>query len=416
MKDFVLELAFFKEKAILKKLKMKKNLIRLSLSLLTICLILSCKEEDTIQELESTKPEDYIYTNTNTIRTNGKYLDFMSFEEFEQIRDYAYHKDQDPTIKIPSPKELADKLNFYSLGHWFQDLEHIQEAHLNQLTKDKSEAELAQLNFEDEQILFSPEVLDNKELLNLDTNTGRISLKQFDPDIAYLLNKDGVVLIGGIFHQHSEHFIKSMPYTEEFDMNSFLSATTEDKTEQLYFNRVIVETSADIKAESSCRGDIPNTPFYIFNLINHIKSVYPVYDCGDLADCWLSTSQMDCCDQTHFTYVYKSKVYVENTSLTTCPYISNICIGGDERRAMTNLGIEGYYIFRVGNSAISNSFSHLSHNVSRQTYNLYSGDRLSSLSVSATCGGNNLSRLASSVGAILSDTRFSGVCSTSLSE
>ena len=397
---------------------MKKHTLKIFVTITFLCSILSCQNEQNIQDLEPISFIDKLtYNQTKTIRTDGKYLDFKSFDEFETIRDYQFilnSENQALTQTLKHPKEIANELNFYSLGHLFEELIDSQKEHLEKISNKINTDESLSLDLTDEKVMFSERVLAHKNIVNLDINTGKISLKLFDQDMAYLLNENGIVLVQGAFYQYSDRFVKVSPYTHDFDMNLFLKANESNPETQLFFNKVIIESSQDLnKGSNSCKGDLPNTPLYVSGLINHIKITEQVPNCGTGPECW-ETGQIECCFEP--ITVFRSRLYMENTSYTECPFtVIAFCVGSDKRIAITNLGISGSYSYTLNGKTTSNSFNIISNNVSKQTYNIYTGDRLSAVNASATFVGNNTIAITSAFGNILTSTS-TGKCTTSLND
>ena len=397
---------------------MKKALFKTLVALTFLGCIIACQNEENLQDLNSGKLDESVYNDTKTVRTNGDYLDFMSFKEFESARDYQFlvnSPEQGFIGEMKHPKEIADELNFYSLGHLFEEIKADQQKHLTKLYE-SSEEELSNLDLTDQKVIFSPIVLDHLDLLNLDVNTASISLKLFDQDMAYLLNENGVVLVGGAFYQYSDRFVKVSPYSHEFDMNSFLTAETNDEEKNIFFNEVTIETS-ELKNSAgrsvNCRGDLPGTPLYVRGVINHIRITEQVSNCESTPECW-QTGQIECCFEP--ITIYRSRFLMENTSYTECPFtLIAWCVGGDKRQQISNLGISGSYSYSVNGSTFSNSFEFVSNNVSKQIYNIYLGDRLSSVNANATFVGNNTIAITSAFGQIFTASS-TGVCSTTLND
>ena len=373
---------------------MKKSFIKILVTIIFFSYVLSCQQEETLKDLNPTLPlDEMVYNNTKTIRTNGKYLDFMSFDEFDAIRSYQYYvNSEEQSLEYDSkhPKEIAEELGFYSMGHLFEDILISQKEYIDNLELKLSEEELSNLNLTDDEVIFSDMVLKYKEILNLDIHTGNISLKVFDPDIAYLLDENGVVLVGGVFYQYSDSFIKVSPYTHEFSMDLFLETDENDSEKEIFYNNIIVETSENLnnnaKARTTvCTDFLSNTRLYINGYIKHIKATEIVSNCESNPDCW-ATGQLECCFEP--TYIYKSIIRVENYSYTTCGGF--LCLGGPRRWAIDELGMSGSYSVTslTGNNPIaSGNFNIVSNNVSGQNVAVYSGGR-AQVVVTATFTGN----------------------------
>lgn len=367
--------------------------------LLFIFLYSSCNT-DSLESLQSLEDEksDFAFNESKTIRSNGVFMEFLSYEDFKASRNFNLLSNS-TNFSIPSqtgfvlkhPKEIAEELNFRSLRHLFEEIQESQKQHLQNILKNYDD--LDQFKLENNEPIFSELVFKYQHLLNIDESTGMISLKFYDPEFAYLLNEDGIVAAAGMVYQYTDKYIKSTRLTPDVDLTLLINSNSSDKNKDIIVNEVkVVSGSRSVASgrEAGCSVPLTGSRLFIVGRIEQIDYTEEVNNCYSDESCF-ATGQFICCYEP--TIVYGSHLYVQNKSYTSCggPIIFNYCFGGDELYNIDEIGVSGSFAYTAITGVSANStFQENKFNTCELKRTLYFGDRLSSSNATVTFTGNYL--------------------------
>ena len=142
--------------------------------LLTLVFIYGCSDNPEVEQSTVDIQALLTYNQSETIRNNGKFLDFAYYEEFENIR--KYHRLPQPEsyvspfsdLKLVGPKALSEELNFQSMGHKFEYLQTIQQNYLENLkARYDAEPELFTEEYLANIPRFAPEIYDHQHMVKI---------------------------------------------------------------------------------------------------------------------------------------------------------------------------------------------------------------------------------------------------------
>lgn len=356
-------------------------------AMMVIVLLNGCSEN---LELEQQTPPDMpsvVYNSTETVRSNGYFLDFAYYEEFEKVRT-THNR---PESFQQTARELADELGFQSMGHKYEALLKAQQSYISNLTQQVQQAELSAADAE-KLPRFAPYVLANKHLVNLDEEKGSINLKVHDLDLAYLLSEDGVVLVAGALYQYTEDMVKSMPVTDPNSYDEFIKADQDNEDLNLRVSKIdiqAVDSGNDRTGPLYCQTGMSGVDnIYLEALIEHMSYVTYVYQPGvcqyDAAyySCWYGSAAglpydlrvQACCPGSQVPVV-NSYFYAQVQSRTSCAFLAPFCFG-DEPINIAELSLWGVGSYLENGVQQSFSVSHTGYNIALNKYIIYDGPRV----------------------------------------
>lgn len=381
-----------------------KPIFKWSASLLLVMVfIYGCSDNPEVEESTIDIQVQLTYNESETVRNNGKFLDFAYYEEFENIR--KYHRLPQPdsyespysSLQLVSPKALSEELNFQSMGRKYEWLQTVQKNYMDNIkARYEANPELFTESYVSGLSRFAPELYDNQHIIKLNEDNGTYELKVKDLDLAYLLNEDGVVAIGGAFYQYTDQLVKFIPIKDNSSYDQILSAGSEVPNLGLKVSEIqteiISESVNDPVGPEFCTGDI-NGRLFINGIVEHRTFVVYEQETGCIYDnayysCWYGSAaglpynlRLAACCPPRDVPVVKSQLYARAESWSNCDVsiLGLFCIGGNERANITTLGVSGNGTYVENGSTQSFNFNDVGTNIAVNTRYIYDGDRINNV-------------------------------------
>lgn len=369
--------------------------------LLIVIFFVGCQTEILNENLDLENVANVVYNSSETIRNNGNYLDFAYYDEFEGVKKFKYNQSigkvfesTKSNLTAIKPIDLANELNFKSLGHKYDELIQIQrdyEISLNHKYSSYSKKELEKLDL-DQILRFAPEIYRHLDILNIDENTGQLQLKVVDLQLAYLLNEKGIISIGGALYQYTGDQVKFMPLNGKNKVSDLLNTTTNDdvsgiKVSEISFQNSNTGRNDVVTCQQGATGNNAENGLYISGEITHRTFSTYIYEYVCAYDsnyyvCWYQNTsglsyneKIDACCPRQPVLRRVSKVDVRVNSRTSCDFWFIFCFG-DGSQSVDELNITGTFgLFRGG--AWQNTLFNVSeNNTAYLSHNLYDGSEL----------------------------------------
>ncbi len=227
---------------------------------------------------------------TAGIKFNGEYLEFANPAVYEEFMRNL------PSKNASELNAWEENLGFRSMRNYFETAI-AENAKYHEWLRKNMTAEIAK-NLPKN---LSPQSDFAKQHVNmfLSDEHGNPELNLYDPTLATVLNKEGIVKVGRYLFQYTMDYMKVMPADKKDKVQAFKKATQDDTQNGIVVKKILKTFSqrnsqggrAEALSFSACAyGEYDNPPNNTGSLGYSVRKVYgcvniyntytPIYDCG----------------------------------------------------------------------------------------------------------------------------------------
>ncbi len=229
----------------------------------------ACQKEEGVKPASLSTNSGARIEASKKIKLDGEYLDFptpAAFDEFMKVLPLKNSQDLDV---------WEQSLGFRSMRHYHETAIKENVKYHEYLRKNMT-IELAKQIHNNKGLSPRSEFVKANSEMFLFDEYGNPKLNLYDPTLAAVLNKDGIVKIGRYLFQYTEDYLKVMPANKKDQIQSFKKADKDSPENQITVKKIIKTLSQKIN-----KGG--RTEAYDFSACS--DGSYEFYKQGDLS--WL---------------------------------------------------------------------------------------------------------------------------------